>query len=170
MSDIILPNTTAGLRGRFGAFVTSDVFHIAERLQEVDKRLFIEAFDEPIHWHGYTYNFAIVEYVPEKQDYELVMRVEHLDARVIDRVERMRKIPFAQRFAAAERAEAKWAEEDKQRRLDEQYEKMGAPFLRKLEECNFIDPKWGRSYAKLNNTAQRHRNARKVVLPAGVSA
>lgn len=167
MSDLILPNTGA-VRGRFGAFVTSDVFHISERLQEVDKRLFVEAFDEPIEWHGRTYNFAIVEYVPEKQETELVMRVEHLDARVIDRVERMRRIPFAARFAAAEAAEAKWAEEDKQRQLDELYENMGGNMLIQLDRCGFIDRPV--SYAKVNKTAQRHRGERKVVLPAGVSA
>ena len=168
MGDLIIPNVSAGLRGRFGAFVTSDVFHIAERLQEVDRRLFVEAYDEPLEWHGRTYNFVITEYVPVLDEYQLVMRVEHLDARVIDRVERMRRIPFAQRFAEAEKAEARWAEEDKQRQLDELYENMGGNMLIQLDRCGFIDRPV--SYAKVNRTAQRHRGARKVVLPAGVSA
>jgi hypothetical protein len=181
MAAIILPRP-GNVRGRFGAYVTNDMFHIAERLQEIDGgtgRLYIQSFDDPIEWHGRTYNFAIVEYSPELTPPEqLVMRVRELDSRVIQQVERMRQIPFAKRFAEFEKLEAKWEAEDKARQLDELYERMGEPFLRKLEECNFIDPTWARSYAKVNKTARRHRNfkglggapASRVVLPAGVRA
>ncbi|MGZ6570468.1 MAG: hypothetical protein ACXVHB_05935 [Solirubrobacteraceae bacterium] len=157
MSEIMLPRPE-NVRGRFGSYVTSDVFHIAERLQEVDTRLFIQAFDEPIHWHGRTYNFAVVEWVPERQRDELVMRVKDLDGRVIQAVERMRRIPFAKRFAEAEKLEAKWEAEAKERKLNELYERMGGNMLAQLDRCGFVQRP--QSYAKRNPTARRHRNAK----------
>jgi hypothetical protein len=180
MSEIMLPRPD-NVRGRFGSYVTNDLFHIAERLQEIDggkDRLYIQSFDEPIEWHGRTYNFAIVEWVPEKQREELVMRVECVDGRVIQAVERMRAIPFEQRFAEAEKLEAKWAEEDKQRELDQLYERMGGEMLIQLDRCGFVQRPV--SFAKRNATARRHRNfkglggvmpvKRELILPVGVAA
>ena len=170
MAEIILPRPD-NVRGRFGSYVTNDLYHIAERLQEIEGgrgRLYIEAFDEPLEWQGRTYNFAVTEYVPELTPPErLVMRVEHLDGRVIERVERMRRIPFHKRFAEAEKLEAKWAEEYKQEQLNNLYERMGGNMLIQLDRCGFVQRPV--SFAKRNATARRHRNSR-VILPPGVSA
>lgn len=181
MPSIILPRPD-NVRGRFGSYVTNDLYHIAERLQEIEGghgRLYVEAFDEPLDWHGRIYNFAITEYVPELMPPErLVMRVEHLDGRVIERVERMRKIPFEKRFAEAEKLEARWAAEDKEHQLNELYEKMGGNMLIQLDRCGFVDRPV--SYSKVNATVRRHRNFKglggvqpktsKLILPAGVRA
>ena len=180
MGKIILPRPE-NVRGRFGSYVTHDVYHIAERLQEVSPRLFVSTLDPPIEFHDEVYNFAVSEMCSDGVE-RLVCRVESLDGRLIEKVERMLRIPFAHRLRELEKLEAKWAEEEKQRQLDELYDRMGEPFLRKLEECNFIDPKWKHSYAKRNNTARRHRNFKglggsqprrgidEVILPAGVRA
>lgn len=95
------------------------------------------------------------------------MRCEQLDGRVIKECERMLRIPFMHRLDALEKVEAKWAEENKQRQLDELYERMGGNMLVQLDRCGFIDRPV--SHAKMNPTARRHRNAR-VVLPPGVAA
>jgi hypothetical protein len=155
MSELMLPRPD-NVRGRFGTYVTSDVFHIAERLQELDRRLYVAALDEPIHWHGQEYHFTVSEICGDGVE-RFVMRVKELDGRVIERCERMLRIPFEQRFAELEKAEAKWEAEDKQRQLDELYEQMGGDMLIQLDRCGFIDRPV--SYAKTNATARRHRNA-----------
>lgn len=176
MTDLLLPRPD-NVRGRFGTYVTSDVFHISDRLKEVDKSLYASTLDPPIHWQGLTYNFAISEICADRQE-RLVMRVEALDGRVIERVERMLKIPFEQRFAELEKLEAKWKKEDEERQLNELYERMGGDMLYQLDRCGFIQRPV--SYAKRNATARRHRNFRgivgaqpvrkQLVLPAGVRA
>lgn len=154
MSKLILPRPE-NVRGRFGSYVTGDMYDIALRLQELDKRLVVQAYEPPVTQFGRTYNFAIVE-VGQDGVERLVMRVQELDARVIERCERMLRIPFAQRFEAAEKENEKWEEEQKQKQLDELYEKMGGNMRIQLERCGFTDP-WGPKYAPMNRTARRHR-------------
>lgn len=163
MSDIQLPRPD-NIHGRFGSYVTSDVFHIAERLQELDKSLYIQAFDEPIFWDTAEgrkeYNFAVVERCADGVE-RLVMRVKELDGRIVQDCQRMLAIPFEKRFAAFEKLEAKNAAEEKERQLAELYERMGGDMWVQLERCGFIQrPK---SYAKTNPTARRHRNAKGLV-------
>lgn len=146
------------VRGKFGSYVTSDVYHIADRIREIPRgeNLSIQVLDPPVVGFGRTYNFAIVEYSLISQQEELVMRVETLDARIIESLERMLRIPFKQRFAAMEKEEEKWAKEEKERELNELYERMGGNMRIQLERCGFTDP-WGPKYAPMNRTARRHR-------------
>jgi hypothetical protein len=166
MGEILLPRPD-NVRGRFGSYVTSDVFHIAERLQEVDKRLFIQSLDPPITQFGRTYNFAIVENTPVGE--QLVMRVQELDARIITSVERMLHIPFSKRFEAAERECERWEAEQQEKALDELYERMGGNMRIQLERCGFTDP-WGPKYAPMNKVARRHRRNRAFSGLMGVGA
>lgn len=159
MPDVILPRPD-NVRGRFGTYVTSDVYHIAERLQEVSDRLYIQEYDQPLKTLSGVKNFVIVEVLPDGRE-TLVIRAETLDARLIEAVQRMRKIPFETRFAAMEKEEEKWAAEEKERQLDELYERMGGEMRHQLARCNFIDP-WRPSYRPMNRTARRHRRYREV--------
>jgi len=159
MTDIMLPRPD-NVRGRFGSYVTSDVFHIAERLQELSPRLYVQAHDDPINWHGHTYNFTVCELVPPGLE-TFVARYETLDGRVVKDCERMLHVPFEQRFAEFEKLEAKWEEEEHQRKLDELYEQMGGQMWVDLERCGFIQRPV--SYAKTNKTARRHRHAKGLV-------
>lgn len=158
MPELIMPRPD-NVRGRFGSYVTSDVYHIAERIRELPfgETLSIQSLDPPVTVLGTTYHFAIVENSVDGVE-RLVMRVPRLelDGRVIISLERMLRIPFEKRFAAMEREEAKWAEEEKQRQLDELYERMGGNMRIQLERCNFIDS-WGPKYAPMNRAARRHR-------------
>lgn len=147
------------LRGRFGTYVTSDVYHIAERLWElgraVNTKLYVSHLDPPVTQFGRTYHFCISE-IGEDGVERFVKRVQELDARCVTDCERMLHIPFEKRFVEAEKLEEKWAEEEKERQLDELYERMGGNMRIQLERCNFIDP-WGPKYAPMNRTARRHR-------------
>lgn len=166
MSDLYLPRPE-NIRGRYGNYVTQDMFHIAERLQELDRSLYISTLDPPLEFHGLVYNFAISEICADGQE-RLVMRCEQLDGRVIRECERMLRVPFLHRLAELEKVEAKWAEENKQRQLDELYERMGGNMLVQLDRCGFIDRPV--SYAKTNVTARRHRNHDGVRRQVGVAA
>lgn len=157
MGELILPRPE-NVRGRFGTYVTSDVFNIAERLQEVDSRLYLQAYDEPLHVLGKEYNFAVVEVCDDGVE-RLVMRVKELDARVITACQRMLAVPFEKRFAAAEALADKWDEEERERQLDELYERMGGNMRIQLERCGFTDS-WGPKYTPMNRTARRHRRWR----------
>lgn len=154
MSELMLPRPD-NIRGRFGTRVDSDVYHIADRLKELDPNLVIYALDEPIMQFGRTYNFSIVELCRDGTE-RLVMRVAELDARIIERCERMLRVPFAKRFEAAEKENEKWEAEQRDNQLNELYEKMGGDMRIQLERCGFTDS-WGPKYAPMNRTARRHR-------------
>lgn len=156
MGGIILPRPDS-VRGRFGSYVTSDVYRIAERIrEEVDggDRLHIESIDPPIHWQGREYNFAVVEDTDVGS--RLVMRVKELDARIITALQRMIRIPFSERFEQAEKLADAWEAEEKERQLDQLYERMGGNMRIQLERCGFTDP-WGPKYAPMNRAARRAR-------------
>lgn len=155
MSSLILPRPD-NVHGRFGTYVDGDVYNISERMRELSQHLSLQVLDPPVTGFGKTYHFAICEYSPKSGREELVMRVEALDARVITALERMRKIPFEHRFKEMEKLEAKWAEEERERQLNELYEKMGGNMRIQLERCGFTDS-WGPKYAPTNKTARRHR-------------
>lgn len=161
MSGIILPQPD-NFRGKYGRLVTSDVYDVAQRLwdlgQQNGTRLYISELDPPVTGFGKTYNFVISEWPYNSQEEMFVMRVEQLDARAVTACERMIHIPLQKRMAELEKVEAKWAEEEKERQLDELYEKMGGNMLIQLDRCGFVDRPV--SYAKVNKTAQRHRRSK----------
>lgn len=154
MSGQILLPRPDNVRGRFGSYVTHDVFHIAERLQELDRNLYVSALETPIQWHGRSYNFTVSEICADGVE-RFVLRTEALDGRVIERCERMLRIPFETRFAELEKQEATWAKEDREAALDQLYEDMGGEMLIQLDRCGFIQRPT--SFPKRNPTARRHR-------------
>jgi hypothetical protein len=141
MSDVAYPRPE-NLRGRFGRWVTADVFNIANRIREVEggDRLYIQHLDPPVTYiDGDIRHFAIIEYVPEgKPPEQLVTTVSALDSRVIEHMQYLRKVPFKIRFAEAERLEKKRADEDRERQLDEALENWGWDFRRQLAHDGFI--------------------------------
>ena len=159
MSEIILPRPD-NVRGRFGQFVTSDVFDIARRLWELGKtvnvELFVSVLDPPVTKFGRTYKFVISEFHRETGDEHFVMYLKELDGRAVTACERMLKIPFKQRVRESERLNEKWEAEQKEATLDKLYDDMGGPMRIQLERCGFTDP-WGPKYAPMNRTARRAR-------------
>lgn len=154
MHDLLLERPD-NVRGPFGTYVNHDVFHIAERLKELDPHLVIEAH-EPKHFGPKTWNFTIAELIPGGE--KLVMRVEQLDARIIERCRYILSVPFEQRYAEMEKEEAKWEAQEWDRQKEEAYERIGGPMNILLEQCGFSQrPK---SYAKRGVTHAPRRRSR----------
>lgn len=139
MSDQqLILNRPDNVWGRFGQYVTHDVFHIAERLQEISPNLFIQALPETQQFGEHMWNFAIIEWVPRATPPEqLVYRTEALDGRIIEHVEYLRRVPLSVRLREMERIEEKRKEEDQQRELDELYDRMGRAMWYQLEHDGF---------------------------------
>ncbi len=128
------------LRGAFGELVEDDVFDICKRIKEVDPSLVVYLMPA-----GSRRTFSIVEDCRDGVE-RLVFTTNELDARVIEKLQYLLRVPFEDRFAAAEKLEAKAEEEQKQREFEHLYENMGAPMVHDLERCGFIQRP--RSYAK----------------------
>ena len=149
MSDVSYPRPD-NVRGKFGRWVTADMFHIAQRIQEVDPTLFIQVLDSPMKWADQTWNFIIVE-VPETGPLAgiecWVYPTEALDGRVIEHVQRMLAVPFDKRFEEAEKLEAKREADDQERQMEEALDGWGWDFRKQLAHDGFISHT-GKSYSK----------------------
>ncbi len=157
---LILPHTVKPLNLSLppSAKVTSvdgDLYNICERIREIDPSLRVVLLE---HDPTDTWSYAIMEDCADGEC-RLVFKVKELDARVVTKLQRMMKIPFAQRYAEAEAECFKFEAEEHERSLEELYEKIGGPMLRELEQCGFIDGR-GVSYAKRNRAARRARASR----------
>lgn len=145
MSSVILPEAHApsnlrlkpGLQQRF---VDSDLYDICTRIQEVHPSLYIVELSD-----GDRATWAVMENCEDGVQ-RLVFKTDALDARILDRVQRMLKVPFEQRFAEAEKEEARLKAEAHDLELETLYEKVGRPMWTDLERCGFIDRKM--SYGK----------------------
>lgn len=145
MSEISYPRPD-NVKGKFGRWVTADMFHISQRIQEVSPSLFIQELDPPTQWKDQTWNYAIVE-VDEHGTDRWVYGAEALDARVIEHVEYLLHVPFSERFAEAEKLEANREADDQERQLEEALENWGWDFRKQLEHDGFINDR-GKSYPK----------------------
>jgi hypothetical protein len=123
------------------------VFDICERIKE---------FDDQIEGHLLIFvmgdktnsgrKFSIVEVEPDGHE-RFLWNTDELDARVLDKIRYMLHVPFNKRFAEAEKLEAKWREQNREKELDELVENLGLPMHRQLEHDGFIESR-GKSYAK----------------------
>lgn len=139
MSGIALPRPD-NLRVPDGArahLVESDVYKICERLKEIDPNLYLYALDPPVTFGDKTYRWSVNEFCADRVE-RLVGRFEFLDARIIEHIQYLAHVPFAQRFKEAERVADKLEQDHKERELEELYETMGGPMLRQLEHDGFI--------------------------------
>lgn len=122
------------LRGSWGTLVDTDVYGISERVKEIDPNLYIYRTEQP---GGAVY--SIGEMCVDGVE-RLVFRThQQLDARVIEKLQYLLHVPFEQRYAAAERAEAQLEAERKERELDQLYEDVGGPMRSMLYRCGFSD-------------------------------
>ncbi len=139
MPELIYPRPE-NVRGKFGQWVTADMFHIARRLQEIEhgNRLFIQSLKPPTRLpDGQVWNFVIVE-VDENGTQWWVTPARELDSRVIEHAQMLLNVPFAKRFEAAEKLIAKREQEYIDRQLDEALENWGWDFRKQLAHDGFI--------------------------------
>jgi hypothetical protein len=146
LGELIMPFVPANVNveGRWrNAEVTSDVYNIADRLKELNDRLRINITEDTATGQ---WAYSIVEDTPE--GWQLVFRCRRLDARVVEHVRYLLKVPFAKRFDEAEKIVAKDAENAHNEELDALTENLGLPMIRDLERCGFLDGPRRQSFAR----------------------
>ena len=150
IDEIILPYLPPNLRSdRYRTQrITSDVFNVCERLQELNPRLFINVTqDHQTHKTAFT----IVEETPTGT--AVVFRCNALDARVVEHVRYLLHVPLNKRFAEAERIADKYEADAAKQEQERLVEEVALPMLRDLHETGFLGP-----YSK-GGDASRSRRA-----------
>lgn len=137
IDELILPYVPANVNtGQIrNARITSDVYRIAERLQEIDSPYPLAINLTQDLGKGAT-AYTIVELPPGGE--RVVFRCNKLDARVIEHVQYLIKVPLKDRFAEAEKIMDKWEAERREAEQDDLVERIGLPMLRDLRECGFL--------------------------------
>ncbi len=146
-TDLLLPDGMAPsnlhLRPSVKArYVDGDMFSICGRLAEISTRLFILELTE----QGER-AWAIMEHADDGVERLVLGGIRELDARILEKVQRMQAIPFEHRVAAAEAENAKFEADHHENILETAYERMGGEFRRQLEHDGFITHR-GVSYPK----------------------
>ncbi len=116
-------------------FVDGDMFDICKRLAHVSRSLFIVQLTDR---KGDHCNYVVMETGLDGSAY-MVLKTTELDARVIERVEYLLRVPFDKRFEEAERLEREAEEAIRKNAIDETYEKVGHAFQRQLWHDGFIE-------------------------------
>ena len=140
-TDLIVPATPANFRRYGNTPITSDVYHICERLREIDPSLYVYPLDPPVG----DKHFSIVEKCRDGVE-RLVFRAPALDGRIIEHVEYLLHVPFERRFKEAEALADKLDAEAREQEMNEFVEAQAGPMWTELERCGFIQR--GVSYPK----------------------
>lgn len=144
MSDMLIPRpanlTVHGDKAL--APVDGDVFNICNRIKEIDSRLRIVLHE------GHQKPWVVLEMCADGEE-RFVSRYEELDSRILTDLQRMLAVPFMERVEKLSREiDAKNAQHG--RMTEEQIDQLAHAFRKAAVESNMIDPKWGRSYRKVN--------------------
>lgn len=126
--------------------VDQDLLHIAERVAELSPRLHVWVIES-----GQGVEYAISEFC-EDQTERLVFRgLKALDARVIERLRGLMAQTLTDRMANLEHEEWVFKEAERERELEDLYERVGRPMWSQLEHDGFTQR--GISYPKRGVTA-----------------
>jgi len=115
--------------------VDGDMFDICKRLAYISRSLFIVQLTDR---KGEHCNYVVMEKGLDHKVY-MVMKTSELDARVLEKVEYLLRVPFDKRFEEAERLEREAEEKIRKDAIDEAYEKVGHGFQRQLWHDGFIE-------------------------------
>lgn len=149
-SNLVLPE------GSRATHVDNDLHDICSRLRELDPNLRLALVE---HVNGNAI-WAVTE-VDRTGTESLVFRVgpncelEELDARVITKIEWIRRIPAQERLAQIERDIERERAAAAEARSEKLYEDMGSKFLSDLYKCGFVHDPNPRSMVPTNKTARR---------------
>lgn len=151
-----VPSNIRMPEGSRATHVSSDLYGISLRLQELDGDLFIALLEAPDGSVGW----AVCE--TDRQGVEsLIFRVgpgceiDELDGRIIEKLNYLRSVPLAERIAKLE------AEIDRERasahenKLEQMYDSFGGTLYDALFRCGFVHEQRPESVRKLNKTARR---------------
>jgi hypothetical protein len=134
-SNLALPNDT---RTRM---IGSDMFDICKRIADVSPNLYVVVHEKP---DGSLLHYSIMEKCADGVQ-RLALNVgpgksiDALDGRVIERLKYMLHVPLSKRLDAIEKMEDKDKADEKERSLEELYEKIGRRMHWQLEHDGFID-------------------------------
>lgn len=139
VDELILPGVSpSNVHGPGGRFrtegVTNDLYNIAERLKELNPRLFINILEDRAQG---TVAYVIMERTSRGTE-EVVFKCKTLDPRVLEHVRYLMNVPFEKRFAEAEKEIDKYEADEHERELDDLVERIGLPMLRDLRELGFL--------------------------------
>lgn len=145
--------------------VTSDMYHICERIREISPALYILELERETE-EGRKYGFAIMEHCVDGVD-RLVIRCskDKLDKRQLDRLGYIMSLDLHARLEVLDVERERWEAEQHDNELEKLYEQMGGQMHRDLARNGFIDT-FPTSYRPLNRTARRHlqhRGRRRVM-------
>lgn len=121
--------------------VDSDMYNICERLQEIDRGLYVV---QATRNGECVYN--IMDAAPDGS-VQRIFKCKELDARVLERVRYIMAVPFEERYEKACREIDEYEAQQKEEDLDDLYERLGRPMWSQLEHDGFIDGR-NKSYAK----------------------
>lgn len=146
--DLILPGVhpdNLQMDGRLREIdITGDVYRICDRVKEhFGDLIFIRCIEDVYHG-GIAY--MVMENTPTGQ--QVVYVTKELDARVIENIQYLLKVPFEQRIKEVEAWMDREIEDEKDDEFEEIYERLGGPMLRQLEHDGFIETR-NKSYPKL---------------------
>lgn len=136
--------------------VTSDMYHICERIREIDPRLYIVELERETR-EGSKYGFAIMERCEDGVD-RLVLRASQrgLDERILEKLRRIMALDLHARIAELDREREKWEAEQHENELEKLYEEMGGKMHRQLVADGFTQAPFPTSYRPMNRAARRH--------------
>lgn len=113
--------------------IDNDVLGICKSLREINRALFIVVHERPD-----GKNFIVMERCQDGVD-RLVKRYAQLDGRVVRDMQYIQGVPLDKRMDALVEENEKYEAEEKEKQLDELYERMGGPMWHQLERDGFID-------------------------------
>ncbi len=147
MSSIVVPGTAAPSNLHLSpdvqaCVVESDMYDICERIKEISPRLYIIDLRDDKHNHKY----AVMEDCKDGQQ-RLVARYAELDARILENLRYMAKVPLAERVRILEKENEDFERASREANFEELYERLGGPMYNQLEHDGFVQrPK---SYPKV---------------------
>lgn len=115
--------------------VSGDVYGICERIHDIDPSLRIRDRHEPGDG-GFRY---IVSEMCKDGIERWVCGVNELDARLVTRIQRILAVDLKDRLDEADKADARFKQQEHDDKLDAMVEKIGGPMESLLYKCGFID-------------------------------
>lgn len=136
--------------------VTSDMYHICNRIREISPALYILELERETK-EGSKFGFAIMEKCNDGVD-RLVIRASArgLDERILNKLRYIMAMDLHERIAMLDREREKWEQEQHENELEKLYEEMGGKMHRQLVANGFTQAPFPTSYRPLNRVARRH--------------
>lgn len=136
--------------------VTSDMYHICERIREIDPNLYILELERESR-EGSKFGFAIMEKCSDGV-HRLIMRASQrgLDERILGKLRYIMAKDLHHRIALLDTEREKWEKEQHENELESLYERIGGPMHRQLVNDGFTQAPFPTSYRPMNRAARRH--------------